>query len=194
MRPDGAGGDPFPILTVGYGAERSLEELLTLLMEYEVGYLIDVRSKPYSKLRPEFCREALQAVAGAAELRYVFMGDTLGGMPGDPTCYIDGKVDYTAIRQRDWFQRGLDRLERGWRDGHRLALLCAELAPHRCHRSKLIGEALTERGVLVGHIDEDGAVITQQAVMDYLTRGQQPLFDTHISSNRSDAADERLAS
>src|SRR5690606_37904222 len=168
--------------------------LLTLLMEYEVGYLIDVRTKPYSKMRPEFGREALQAAAPAAELRYGFMGGALGGMPGDPTCYIEGKVDYNAIRQRDWFQAGLDRLERGWRDGHRLALLCAELEPHRCHRSKLIGEALTERGVLVGHIDEDGTVITQQAVIDRATGGQRSMFDGGLTARTRHSADgERVA-
>lgn len=178
------GPEPFPILTIGYGAERSLEELFTLLLEYQVGYLIDVRTRPWSKLRPEFGREGLQAAAAAAGIRYVYMGDTLGGMPGDPACYIDGKVDYTAIRQRDWFQGGLDRVERGWRDGRRLALICAELEPHRCHRSKLIGEALVARGVGIGHIDEDGAVITQQAVMDRLTGGQQALFDTELTSRK----------
>src|SRR5690606_38107847 len=135
----------------GYGADRSLEAVLTLLAEYDVGYLVDVRTRPYSKMRPEFSRESLQVFAQTSGLRYVFMGDTLGGMPGDPTCYIDGKVDYTAISQRDWFQRGLDRLERGWRDGHRLALICAELEAHRRHRSELVGDALAERRVPVGH-------------------------------------------
>ena len=180
----------FPILTIGYGAGRSLEEILTLLAEYDVGYLVDVRTKPYSKMRPEFSRESLAVFARTSGLRYVFMGDTLGGMPGDPACYIDGKVDYTAIRQRDWFQAGLDRLERGWRDGRRLALICAEIEPNRCHRSKLIGEALVARGVLVGHIDEDGAVITHQAVMDRLTGGQQPLFDTGLPSRTRYSAGE----
>jgi uncharacterized protein (DUF488 family) len=146
------------MLTIGYGAGRSLEEVLTLLAEYDVGYLVDVRTKPYSKMRPEFSRESLAVFARTSGLRYIFMGDSLGGMPGDPACYIDGKVDYTAIRQRDWFR-------------HRLALICAELEPHRCHRSKLIGEALTERGVPVGHFDHDGTIITQEAVMNRLTGG-----------------------
>lgn len=180
----------FPILTIGYGADRSLEAVLTLLAEYDVGYLVDVRTRPYSKMRPEFSRESLQVFAQTSGLRYVFMGDTLGGMPGDPTCYIDGKVDYTAIRQRDWFRSGLDRLERGWRDGHRLALICAELEAHRCHRSKLIGEALTERGVPIGHFDEDGTVIAHQAVMDRGAGGQRALFEPGLTSRMRYATGE----
>jgi hypothetical protein len=105
------------------------------------------------------------------------MGETLGGRPSDPTCYTEGKVDYLKVRERDWFAEGLTRLETGWREGHRIAIMCAELAPECCHRTRLVGEALVARGVLVGHLDESGVVIAHEAVMARLHGGQVSLFD-----------------
>ena len=183
-QPNGHANETMPLLTIGYGGERSSEEFIALLDRYGVKYLIDVRSKPYSKFRPEFSKDGIEIIARKSGLAYVFMGDTLGGLPADTTCYTDGKVDYTKVRERDWFQRGIDRLESGWKAGHRLAIMCAELEPDRCHRSKLLGEALVARGVLMGHIDEDGDVLTHQAVLDRLTRGQGALFDVGLTSRK----------
>jgi hypothetical protein len=115
---------------------------------------------------------------------YAFMGDTLGGLPTDPACYTGGKVDYSKVRQRDWFVRGLERLEAGWRSGHRIALMCAEIEPNRCHRTKLLGEALAARNVPIEHIDEEGQLITQQAAMLRLTGGQGTLFELGYTSRR----------
>lgn len=179
-----------PLLTIGYGGERTSEEFLDLLRRYGVKFLVDVRTKPFSKFRPEFSRENIEFLAKRAGLTYVFMGDTLGGMPADLACYTDSKVDYAKVREKAWFTRGIDRLEQGWKAGHRVALMCAELEPDRCHRSKLVGEALIARGVLIGHIDEDGGVITQQAVLDRLTRGQGALFDLGMSSRKKYAPDD----
>jgi uncharacterized protein (DUF488 family) len=173
------------LLTIGYGNTRSSEELVELLRHYQVRYLVDVRSKPFSKYRPEFSKDALEAIMKAAGLAYLFMGDSLGGMPDDPTCYRGGKVDYSEVRQRPWFTQGIARLETGWKRGHRLSLICSEVEPERCHRSKLIGEALIERGIPLGHIDEDGAILTHQAVMDRLTSGQGALFDLGLTSRKA---------
>lgn len=178
------GASAMPLLTIGYGGERSSEEFVGLLTRYGVKYVVDVRTKPYSKFRPEFSRDALEAILRRADLSYLFMGDTLGGMPGDPSCYTGGKVDYTLIAGKEWFRRGIDRLEAAWKAGHRVAIMCAELEPDRCHRSKLIGEALVARKVLIGHIDEDGDVISHQAVLDRLTGGQGALFDLGMTSRK----------
>jgi uncharacterized protein (DUF488 family) len=177
-------GDPFPILSIGYGSQRTSEEFVELLQGHGVKFLVDVRSKPYSKHRPEFSREALAAVLKRAGVTYVFMGDSLGGMPEDKSAYTDGKVDYSLCREKAWFKQGLERLIKGWREGHRLAVMCAELQPEQCHRSKLLGEALLEARVPIGHIDEDGDVLTQKAVMDRFNGGQSNLFDLGMTSRK----------
>lgn len=164
-----------PIYTIGYGG-RTPHELATLLKEREVECLVDVRSAPYSRFRPEFGREALQAFLDSLGLRYVFLGDSLGGRPGDESCYTDGKVDYDRIRQRDFFRRGIERLRKASEQGMSVALMCSEGKPEECHRSKLIGVALEEAGLEVRHLDEQGQLQSQAAVIHRNTGGQASLF------------------
>ncbi len=165
-----------PVLhTIGYGA-RSLGELVAVLETHRIRYLLDVRSAPYSKFKPEFGREALEAALKRHGIRYVFMGDTLGGQPRDPDCYRDGKVDYGKVREKPFFASGIERLRQAEAEGHRVVLMCSEGRPEQCHRSKLIGEALVAAGLPVAHIDEDGRLLTQTQVMDRLTGGQLDLF------------------
>ncbi len=182
--PYGDAAGPMPLLTIGYGNARSSEEFVALLHRHGVRCLVDVRSSPYSKFRPEFSKDGLEAILRRAGLAYVFMGDSLGGMPADPGCYTDRKVDYDKCCRREPFIRGMDRLESGWRDGRRIAIMCAELEPERCHRSKLVGEALVARGVAVAHIDQDGAVISHAAAMARLNGGQGALFDLGYTSRK----------
>ena len=60
------------IYTIGYGA-RSVDELIATLRLYGIEYLIDVRSQPYSRHKPEFSKSALDQAVREARLRYVFM-------------------------------------------------------------------------------------------------------------------------
>ncbi len=75
---DEPAAEPVLLLTIGYGGSRSSDEFVGLLRQHGVKYLVDVRTKPYSKFRQEFCREALEAILRRAGLVYVYMGDTLG--------------------------------------------------------------------------------------------------------------------
>lgn len=148
-----------PILTVGYGL-READEVIALLQRHGVEYVGDVRSVPYSRRRPEFSCEPLERLLRSAGLRYVFLGETLGGRPEDPACYdADGHVDYDRCRTALSFLSGIERVETAYREGHRLALLCSEARPTDCHRWKLLAEMLVERGVPVAHIDEDGNLV-----------------------------------
>jgi uncharacterized protein (DUF488 family) len=167
--------EPPALISIGYGA-RSVDEVVTLLQANGVSYLIDVRTAPYSKFKPEFSKEALQQRIERAGMRYVFMGDTLGGQPSDPVCHSDGKVDYEKVRVQPFFQAGIERLKKAFKQKRRAALLCSEGRPEQCHRSKLIGEALAAAGIPLCHIDEDGTLLTQREVIDRLTHGQLDLF------------------
>jgi uncharacterized protein (DUF488 family) len=168
-------GEVATLHSIGYG-RRTLDELVAALKVRGIEYLLDVRTAPYSKFKPEFGREALDAALKARGIRYVFLGDALGGQPRDPACYTDGKVDYRKVRAQAFFQRGLDRLRKAHEQGLRAALLCSEGRPEQCHRSKMIGEALAEAGIPLCHIDEDGQALTQTEVMDRLTGGQLDFF------------------
>jgi uncharacterized protein (DUF488 family) len=132
-------------------------------------HLVDVRTAPYSRFRPEFSREPLAAALEARGIRYVFMGRELGGQPG-------GKADYAEMRLRPAFLEGIANLEAAHRAGHRLALMCAEAKPQSCHRTKLVAEELVARGTPVSHIDEHGDLRSHAEIMQLVTGGQEALF------------------
>jgi uncharacterized protein (DUF488 family) len=164
-----------PIYTIGYGS-RALEQLIELLKAYEIEFLIDIRSQPYSSYKPEYSKDALEERLKQDGIRYVFMGDELGGRPKDESCYVNGKVDYERLREKSFYQEGIARLHIALEKGLRVALFCSEGKPQECHRSKLVGETLAAQGVDVRHIDEAGNVKTQQEVIEGLTHGQQSMF------------------
>jgi uncharacterized protein (DUF488 family) len=174
--------DDAPILTIGYGA-RSIDAFVSTVADAGAEYLVDVRSAPFSRYKPEFSKDALAAQLEAAGVRYVFMGPELGGRPDDQSQYrADGTVDYERRRLDGRFEDGLRALEAGWEAGHRIVLMCSEGRPQECHRAKLVAAELDALGVPVAHIDEQGAVRAHREVMDSLTDGQETLFGAHAQT------------
>lgn len=165
-----------PLYTIGHG-NRSIESFLALLERYAIEFLVDVRSQPYSRYNPHFSKAPLETFMVGQGLHYVFMGDSLGGRPSDQSCYVDGKVDYALVRDKVWYQQGIARLHTVWQKQLRVALMCSELKPQECHRSKLIGNTLLEQHIAVAHIDEEGELKGQAELNLLLTHGQLPLFE-----------------
>ena len=140
--------------TVGHST-RSLEELTALLHEHEVTLLADVRTIPGSRRMPHFSRAALASTLPRCGVDYVHLPE-LGGLrrprPDSPNtgwrnASFRGYADYMM---EPGFRDALERLVGLGRD-RRLAIMCAEAVPWRCHRS-LIADALLVRGIEVCHI------------------------------------------
>ena len=166
-----------PIFTIGYGM-RAIDQFIQLLKQYQITYLIDVRSKPYSKFNPEYSKGSLEGHIQQEGLKYVYMGDTLGGQPNDRSVYTqDEKVDYRLLRQKDYYQRGVLRLRTAWGQQLSIAIMCSEAKPENCHRSRLIAETLFAEGIDVMHIDENGELRSHKNLLLRLNGGQVSLFD-----------------
>jgi uncharacterized protein (DUF488 family) len=172
-----------PIYTIGYGA-RSVDELTAVLRCHGIEFVIDVRSAPYSRYKPDFSKEALEAALKTHGLRYIYMGDSLGGRPDDPTCYVDGRVDYARVQDKPYYQSGIARLQTAVSQQRHVVLMCSEGKPEECHRTKLIGATLTALGIPVTHIDENDEVYTQAEVLERLEGAQLTLFDEPTLSSR----------
>ncbi|HWK04176.1 MAG TPA: DUF488 domain-containing protein [Puia sp.] len=163
-----------PIYTIGHGT-RKISELLGLLNKFSIDFLIDVRSRPYSGFNPQFNREALASTLEQEGIKYVYMGDSLGGRPSDPSCYkINGKVDYAILRQKAIFKKGIARIKTAYEKDLRVALLCSESKPGQCHRSKLIGSVLYQEKICLQHIDENGELKGQEQVSNPESRSSIP--------------------
>jgi len=166
---------PPQIFTVGYG-NRSPAQIFDLLKSNSCGYLIDVRSAPYSSYHKEYNRETLERNCQDYGLKYLFMGDQLGGKPKSDEFDDLGRADYTKMAAQPRFQAGMDRLIKAKTMGIPVALLCAELRPETCHRTRLIGISLAERGIELVHIDEAGKLLSQSDALLRLDDGQEDLF------------------
>jgi uncharacterized protein (DUF488 family) len=164
-----------PIYTIGYGS-RTIEQFVAVLQRYDIRYLVDARTAPYSRFKPEFSKAALEAALQNAGIRYVYMGDTLGGLPADPDCYTDGKVDYEKVKTKEFYRQGIDRIRTAFEQQQSVVLMCSEGKPEQCHRSKLIAVSLLDIGVAVAHIDENDQIKHQDEVIFALTGGQLDLF------------------
>lgn len=171
------------LFSIGYGS-RKVSEFVSLLEKYSISYLIDVRTKPYSKFNGDFSQNNLRRFLDLAEVKYVYMGDTLGGLPVDDECYTDGRVDYQKTARSDAFKTGLNRLIRASNIPENVIVMCSEGKPHECHRCKLIGVELQACGVNIMHVDENGLVITQDEAYMRLTQGQESMFGHALTSNK----------
>lgn len=169
-----------PIYTIGYG-NRSIGDFINLLQKFHIRYLVDIRSRPYSKFNPKFSKTELEILLRQHGIKYMFMGDLLGGRPDDSSCYVDGedkrKVVYSKVREKDFFKEGISRLRTAWDKQLCIVLMCSESKPEECHRSKLVGSTLIEQHVDVIHIDERGGKKTQNEVIQIITGDQLSFFD-----------------
>ncbi len=175
--------DTIPIWTIGYGS-RSIAEFIEVLQRYKIAYLIDVRSVPYSRYKPEFSKKPLANELEQHGIRYVYMGDLLGGKPDDESCYVNGMVDYEKVKNAEFYQSGIERLHTAFSQQQRVALMCAEEKPEHCHRTKLISATLTNQDLPVIHIDENSEQATQEQVIERRTGGQMSLFGEETFHSR----------
>jgi uncharacterized protein (DUF488 family) len=125
------------------------------LRAHGVEQVVDVRTVPRSRRNPQFNRETLPEALGADDIGYTHLAG-LGGLrrphPDSPNTggrnlSFRGYADYMATPEFEARRTELLALTRH----KRVALMCAEAVPWRCHRS-LIADALLVRGVPVEDI------------------------------------------
>ncbi|WP_075207424.1 DUF488 family protein [Archangium violaceum] len=151
------------IMTIGHSTHPA-EHLMGLLTQHGVTAVADVRSSPYSRLNPQFNREALHAALKVRKIAYVFLGRELGARSEDPNCYDAGKVQYGRLAQTPEFNQGIARVLKGL-ERYNIALLCSERDPLYCHRTILVSRVLERLGVEVKHIHGDGRLEKHQDAM-----------------------------
>lgn len=144
------------IHTLGH-SNHPWQSFVNLLRTWNIETLVDVRSRPHSRF-PWFNQIAMEAALPAEGLVYVWMGDRLGGRPTERALLDEaGSPDYAAMAASATFQKGIADLESLATPETRLALMCSEGDPARCHREYLIAPALRELGYEVAHILPDGS-------------------------------------
>jgi uncharacterized protein (DUF488 family) len=160
------------LYSIGHG-NKKIEDFIQELKSFEIQFLLDIRSKPFSKWNPQFNQNELKFKLEENGITYVFVGDTLGGLPEDRSCYdYNGKVVYDLIKEKAFFKNGLERLTIAVEKQIKLAIMCSESKPEECHRSKLIGQELLKKKISLKHIVSDKLFKSQELVMAELTKGK----------------------
>jgi uncharacterized protein (DUF488 family) len=145
------------IFTLGHST-LPIEDFAALLRAYGIECLADIRTVPRSRHNPQFNDAALASTLTAEGVEYVPM-QTLGGLrharkdspnTGWRNASFRGYADYMQTEQ---FRNALETLIQLSRQ-KRVAIMCAEAVPWRCHRS-LVADALTARAVPVVEILSD---------------------------------------
>jgi uncharacterized protein (DUF488 family) len=128
------------LLTIGH-SNLSADRFMALLTSAGVTAVADVRSIPFSRWCPWFSAKA--------------------------KLYRNDVADYEAMAARPEFVAGLERVADEIAR-HRVCLLCAEREPLDCHRCLLVGRALAEGGLRLGHIRVDGTIEPHAGTEDRL--------------------------
>ena len=142
------------VMTIGHST-RPLKQFIRLLKAHQVERLVDVRTIPRSRHNPQFNRNQLSPSLHSARLHYRYMPG-LGGFrhahrDSLNTAWHNASFrGYADYMQTPEFQKNLDVLIELAKT-ERIAIMCAEAVPWRCHRS-LIADALLARGVEVREI------------------------------------------
>ena len=120
------------LYSIGYQRLKDVEALQSILLEHQVKFLLDVRSKPLSR-KHTFNKKNLEYEFSKTDVAYKWAGKTLGGF---------SSIDESDIKRlADWQK---DRVA---------CLMCMEADPMACHRHIEISKRLNKFGVSVSHID-----------------------------------------
>ncbi len=147
--------ETLPIVLIIGHSTRTLEDFVLLLQAHGATQVVDVRTIPRSRRHPQFNRDTLPDALSAVGIGYLHMAG-LGGLrrprPDSPNtgwrnASFRGYADYMQTVEFEAHLQTLMQLAQE----ERIALICAEAVPWRCHRS-LIADALVVRGARVEHI------------------------------------------
>jgi uncharacterized protein (DUF488 family) len=171
------------VYTIGH-SNLELDVLIAVLRENEISWVADVRSAPYSRRFPQFNRQPFAAALKAAGIRYLFLGDRIGGKPP-----VAAEDEWAQGRLNPMLVSGLSKTPR-WAEGMAAlrqaittlegegatgCILCSEGDPSNCHRS-LISFELEQAvpGIVVEHLQPGGSGRAEAHFQKALFQGSSP--------------------
>lgn len=147
--------------------------LFETLRKYDINFLVDVRSVPFSKQYPQCNADSMKIAGKDLGVPYMNMpeigakansGQEVFSKASDiffeqsvfpiaksnrpektELLGSDEIVDFRKFRHDEYFISGLKRIESAYDKGFTLCLMCSEKKPMDCHRYFLISKALEQR-------------------------------------------------
>lgn len=151
----------------------NIEKLFETLKSFNITYLIDVRSIPYSKQYPECNADNLKEMGKKFKLPYghtaelgaratrqqdvfskaseIFFDEEIfpiakSNRPDSTELFSNSViVDFYKFIYDEYFLDGIKRIEKAYEQNYTLAIMCSEKRPLDCHRYFLISKTLEEK-------------------------------------------------
>lgn len=147
------------LYTIGH-SKHEIEFFINLLNLYEINCLIDVRSTPYSRIAPQYNKENLSVILKLKKINYLHFPKEFGARQTDLAFLdLEGKVDYSRLRETPEFREGVRRVLEGLEKNFKIVLMCSEANPFDCHRFVMIAYHFVRENILVKHIMKDGLLV-----------------------------------
>lgn len=178
------------LYTIGH-SNYPIEDLINLLIKFNVQYVLDVRSTPYSHYVPQYNKDNLKKVLTSLQIHYVSMGKQFGARQANSNYYPHGYLDFELFRKSTQFIEGIENVKKGLKK-YNIVLLCTEKDPIDCHRAIMVGRGFELEKIDVKHILHDGTLLTQKELNERLLdeyfpdRFQLDLFNLSAQANNSD--------
>ncbi len=168
--------DKQKLYTIGYTLFSGrngidVEKMFETLRNYNVSYLADVRSIPFSKQYPQCNSNYLKSVGTRFSVPYIHMPELGAKASSEQDVFskatdiffdnifpiaaskrpekteLRGEeeiVDFNKFRNEDFFLQGIKRIENAYDKNYTLALMCSEKDPINCHRYFLVSRKIEQ--------------------------------------------------
>ncbi len=181
------------LFTIGHSI-RPFDEFLSLLREFQIEAILDIRRFPSSRKFPHFNREWLEKALPSAGVEYIWLED-LGGRRSapNPADSLNAGLTHSAFRhyadymQTTPFRLAIEKLL-SIASEKLSSVMCAEKLFWKCHR-RLLSDYFVAQGVTVEHIMDSGRVQSHK-----LSSGAVLTPDLHViyPSSGSGSGDPKL--
>lgn len=126
------------LFTIGH-SNYAFANFVALLQQHAIARVVDVRSAPYSKYCPHFCKPYFEEhLLPEYGIHYQFYGHVLGGRRPE----VRQLADVGTSLPQD-VAKALTELLRLASD-FRIALMCGEENPYKCHRHMILARRLLQ--------------------------------------------------
>lgn len=156
------------LFTIGCSS-YDVEYLIQRLRQNKINVIVDVRSTPYSKHTPQYNANVLKKVLNTNHIIYMDFSKEFGARREEKEVYINNQVSFAKVMNLPIFGQGVERIKKGLCSGFRIALMCTEKDPEKCHRFSLVARGIEKKtNICSMHILADGSVVSKESIENRL--------------------------
>lgn len=144
------------VFSIGH-SNMSYRSLAALLRKWSIEQVVDVRTIPYSRHVPHFNYEVIRRKLQQSGFEYEYLGNQLGSRNSRMRNSCENPSDYRRQIACDAFNDGIAQLL-DLMDEKRVAIMCVESDPYRCHRHTILAGELAKLGIVTQHILKNAQV------------------------------------